>query len=141
MEAEDEIHGKLKKTHHDREIIVRSSHVSTREEVEAMATWWRLGWEQGNKGKKVNPLTQVNPPTPPDQQQSSDSPPTAEAMATRTTLPQGKFHSVPCVFFSSMCLILIAPRAACGCSTLSLLSSEACTVWQDACACSFASVR
>ena len=77
-------------------IIVKSSYVSTREEVEAMATWWRLGWEQGNKGKKVNPLTQVNPPTPPDQQQSSDSPPTAEAMAT--TLPQGEFHSVLCVF-------------------------------------------
>jgi len=77
-------------------IIVRSSYVSTREEVEAMLPWWRLGWEQGNKGKKVNPLTQVNPPTPPDQQQSSDSPPTAEAMAT--TLPQGEFHSVPCVF-------------------------------------------
>ena len=69
-----------------------------------MAPWWRLGWEQGNKGKKVNPLTQVNPPTPPDQQQSSDSPPTAEAMATRTTLPQGEFYFVPCVFFVPFCV-------------------------------------
>ena len=94
MEAEDELHGKLKKN----TIIVRSSHVSTREEVETMATWCRLGWQQGNKGKKVNPLTQVNPPTPPDQQQSSDSSPTAEVMATRTTFPQGEFHSVLCVF-------------------------------------------
>ena len=68
-----------------------------------MTTWWRLGWEQGNKGNKVNPHTQVNPPTPPDQQQSSVSPP-SEAMATRTTLPQGEFHSVPCVFFVSFCV-------------------------------------
>ena len=75
---------------------MRSSYVSTREEVEAMLPWWWLGWEQGNKGKKVNPPTQVNLPTTPDQQQSSDSPPTAEVMAT--TLPQGEFHSVPCVF-------------------------------------------
>ena len=34
-----------------------------------MIPWWRLGWEQGNKGRKVNPTTQVNPPTPPDHQQ------------------------------------------------------------------------
>ena len=95
MEAEDELHGKLKKN----TIIVRSSYVGTREEVEAMATWWRLGWAPWNKGKKVNPLTQVNPHTPPDQQQRSDFPPTAETMATRTTLPQGEFHSVMCVFF------------------------------------------
>ena len=111
MEAEDEIHGKLKKN-----VIVRSSYVSTCKEVEAMATWWRLGCEQGNKGKKVNPLTQVNPPTPPDQQQSSDSPSTAEAMATRTTLPQGEFHSVPC-FFRSIRLLMDCVfnfnRAAC----------------------------
>ena len=38
-------------------IIVRSSYVSTREEVEAMLPWWRLGGEQGNKGKKVKPPT------------------------------------------------------------------------------------
>ena len=113
-------------------IIVRSSYVSTREEVEAMLPWWRLGWEQGNKGKKVNPPTQVNLSTPPDQQQSSDSPPTAEAMAT--TLPQGKFHSVPCVCFRSiLCSILIAPRAVSGWSTSSLLSREARTAWQDVC--------
>ena len=119
-------------------IIVRSSYVSTREEVEAMLPWWRLGWEQGNKGKKVNPPTQVNLSTPPDQQQSSDSPPTAEAMAT--TLPQGEFHSVPCVCFRSiLCSIFIAPRAVCGCSTSSLLSREACTGKMSAC--SFASVR
>ena len=63
MESDDELHGKLKKP----TIIVKSSHASTREEVEAMTTWWQLGWEQENKGKKVSPVAQVNPPTPPDQ--------------------------------------------------------------------------
>jgi len=106
--------------------------------MSALARRWKQcylggGWV-GNRGTKARRSNrpQANLPTPPDQQQSSDSPPTAEAMAT--TLPQGEFHSVPCVCFRSiLCSILIAPRAVCGCSTSSLLSREACTAWQDVC--------
>ena len=106
--------------------------------MSALARRWKQcylgGSWVGNRGTKARRSTrpQANLPTPPDEQQSSDSPPTAEAMAT--TLPQGEFHSVPCVCFRSILRsILIAPRAVCGCSTSSLLSREACTVWQHVC--------
>ena len=74
--------------------------------MSALARRWKQcylggGWV-GNRGTKARRSTrpQANLPTPPDEQQSSDSPPTAEAMAT--TLPQGEFHSVPCVCFRSI---------------------------------------
>eukprot|EP00904_Undaria_pinnatifida_P010521 jgi/Undpi1/659/HiC_scaffold_10.g04123.m1 len=50
-----------------------------------MLPWWRLSWEQGHKGKNVDP------PTPPDKQQRSRSARTAGPVAT--TLPPGKYRN------------------------------------------------
>lgn len=62
--------------------IVRSVYFSTREEVEATIPWWRLGWEQGHRGKKVDP------PTPPGQERSSGSAPASSSVAA--ALPPGE---------------------------------------------------
>ena len=58
----------------------RSAWYTTREEAEASASWWRLSWEQGNSGKKINPGTQ---PDEPRRNSSGSSPADVE-------LPPGK---------------------------------------------------
>ncbi|CAM9925272.1 unnamed protein product, partial [Ectocarpus sp. 13 AM-2016] len=58
----------------------RSAWYPTREEAEASASWWRLSWEQGNNGKKINPGTQ---PDEPRRNSSRSSPADVE-------LPPGK---------------------------------------------------
>ena len=92
-----------------------------------MLPWWRLSWEQGHKGKNVDP------PTPPDQQQRSRSARTAGPVAA--TLPPGEFNSVRyhrCLVRSN--LHVIAPPFVCDCPTSFILSRvRACTVRQDVC--------
>ena len=92
-----------------------------------MLPWWRLGGEQGNKGKKVKP---------PTGQPTHTSGPTANAYSRSdgyySSARRVPFRAV-CVFSFHFVFNFIAPRPVCGCSTSSLLSREACTAWQDVC--------
>ena len=110
MEAEDELHSELKKGRHICAVTIcqHSRRGGSNDRLVA------AGLAAGQQGRKVNPPTQVNPPTPPYQQQSSDSAPTAESMSA--TLAQGKFYTVMWVWW----FVLIAPPAFCGCSTWSV---------------------
>ena len=74
---------------------MRSSYVSTREEVEAMLPWWRLGWEQGNKGKKVNP---------PTGQPTRTSGPTAKLRLSAYSRSDGYYSSARRVPFRAVCV-------------------------------------
>ena len=40
-------------------VRVQSPWFDTREEAEATASWWRLSWEQGNNGERINPHTHI----------------------------------------------------------------------------------
>ena len=128
MEAKDELHSKLKKNHHHREIIVCQHSRGGGSNATLVAAGLGTG-EQRQEGQPAH----TGQPT-------HTSGPTAKLRLSAYSRSDGYYssarrvHSVPCVCFRSiLCSILIAPRAVCGCSTSSLLSREACTAWQEVC--------
>lgn len=56
-----------------RPVGVQSAYFDTQQEAEASEDWWRLSWEQGHKGKRIDAGAQ------PDEDSADDS------------LPQGEF--------------------------------------------------
>ena len=98
---------------------------------------WQLGggWV-GNRGTKARRSTHSHRSTHPHLRTNSKAQtPRLQQKPWLLVRLFRKASSIPCrVFFCSiLCCILIAPRAVCGCSTSSLLSREACTVWQHVC--------
>ena len=98
---------------------------------------WQLGggWV-GNRGTKARRSTHSHRSTHPHLRTNSKA--QTPRLQQKPWLLVRLFHkasSIPCrVFFCSiLCCILIAPRAVCSCSSSSLLSREACTVWQHVC--------
>ena len=41
----------------EKTVRVQSTWFDTREEAEGTASWWRLSFEQGNNGERINPHT------------------------------------------------------------------------------------
>ena len=90
------------------------------------------GWGTGEQRQEGQP---AHRPTYPHLRTNSKAQ-TPRLQQKRWLLLFRKASSIPChvcVFVPFCVTILIAPRAVCGCSTSSLLSREACTVWQHVC--------